>query len=151
MAPLPGKPLFYVTLYHDAAESTGVTMHPHRHFTEKHQSEYHPLSDMFDEHTKQRVIQAHRSLIYLFQPVPTHSVLHWSWRLISTVDTASPWFGSTRWIQFECSGTSPSSLDTHTAQRLIHHSLVHRILPQVTKDHTKVPIPKEGDLFSSRV
>ena len=37
----------------------------------------------------------------------------------------------------------------HTAQRLIHHSLVHRILPQVTKDHTKVPIPKPGDPFTS--
>ena len=33
MAPLPGKPLFYVTLYHDAAGSTGVTVHPHRPFT----------------------------------------------------------------------------------------------------------------------
>ena len=27
---------------------------------------------------------------------------------------------------------------------------MHRILSQATKDHTKVPIPKEGDPFSSR-
>ena len=45
---------------------------------------------MFDEHTKQWVNQAHLQLKYLFQPVPTHSALQWPWRLISTMDTASP-------------------------------------------------------------
>ena len=78
-APPPGKPLFYGTLYHDAAGPAGVTMHPYRHFTEQHLPEYHPLYDMFDEHTKQRVIQAHRRLKYMFQPVPTHSALYWPW------------------------------------------------------------------------
>ena len=71
MAPLPGKALFYGTLSHDAAGPAGVNMHPHRHFTEAHLAEYHPLSPMFDNHTKQRVIQAHHNLKHLFQPVPT--------------------------------------------------------------------------------
>ena len=76
MAPPPGKPLFYGTLYHDAAGPAGVIMIPHRHFIEKNLPEYHPLSDMFEEHNKQRAIQAHRQLKYLFQPVPTRSALH---------------------------------------------------------------------------
>ena len=59
MSPPPGKPLIYGTFYHDAAGPAGVNMHPHRHFTEAHLPEYHPLSDMFDAHTKQRVIQTH--------------------------------------------------------------------------------------------
>ena len=37
----------------------------------------------------------------------------------------------------------------HTAQRLVNHCLVHRNLPQATKDHTKVHIPKPGDPFAS--
>ena len=39
---------------------------------------------------------------------------------------------------------------TYIAQRLIFHCLVHRIIPQVTKAHTKVPIPKHGDPLTSR-
>lgn len=35
-------------------------------------------------------------------------------------------------------------------QRLIGHCLIHRILPHVTKYHTKVPIPKLDDPFTSR-
>ena len=52
IAPPPGKPLFYGTLYHDAAGPVGVTIHPLQQFTEAHLLEYHPLSEMFDEHTK---------------------------------------------------------------------------------------------------
>ena len=52
MVPPPGKALFYGTLSHDASGSDGVTMHPHKHFTEAHLAEYHPLSSMFDNHTK---------------------------------------------------------------------------------------------------
>ena len=37
---------------------------------------------------------------------------------------------------------------THIAQRIIHHSLVHRILPHVTKTHSKVPIPKPDDPYT---
>ena len=40
---------------------------------------------------------------------------------------------------------------TYTAQRLIHDCLVHRILLQVTKDHTKVPIYKAYNTFISRL
>ena len=39
---------------------------------------------------------------------------------------------------------------THTTQRIIHHCLVHRIVPEFTNDHTKVPIPKADDPFTSR-
>ena len=81
MVPPPGKALFYGTLSHDAAGPAGVTMHPQRHFTEAHLAEYHPLHTMFDSHTKHRVIQAHRNLKYLFQPVPHHPALYWPWRL----------------------------------------------------------------------
>ena len=106
------------------------------------------------------MIQANRRLKYLFQPVPTHSVLHWPWRLISSLDTASPIPhllsqigripGFTRHDGFTLNVLARLPPPwTHTAQRLIYYSLVHRILPQVTKDHTKVPIPKEGDPFSS--
>ena len=56
MAPPPGKALFYGTLSHDAAGPVGVTMYPHRHFTEAHLAEYRPLSSVFDNHTKQRVV-----------------------------------------------------------------------------------------------
>ena len=161
MDPPPGKLLFYGTLYHDATGSAGVTLDSHRNFTAAHLPEYHPLSDMFDDHTKQRVIQAHRRLKYLFQSVPTHSALHWPWRLISSLDTVSPITqlliqisripGSARHDGFTLNVLARLHPPwTHTAQRLIHHSLVHRILPHTTKDHTKVPIPKEGDSFSSR-
>ena len=161
MDPPPGKLLFYGTLYHDAMGSAGVTLDSHRNFTAAHLPEYHPLSDMFDDHTKQRVIQAHRRLKYLFQSVPTHSALHWPWRLISSLDTVSPITqlliqisripGSARHDGFTLNVLARLHPPwTHTAQRLIHHSLVHRILPHMTKDHTKVPIPKEGDSFSSR-
>ena len=39
---------------------------------------------------------------------------------------------------------------THTAQRVIKHCVVHCILPQVTKNHAKVPIPKPDDPFTNR-
>ena len=52
MAPPPGKALFYATLLLDAAEPAGVTMYPHRYFTEAHLKEYHPLSSIFDTTTK---------------------------------------------------------------------------------------------------
>ena len=90
MASPPGKALFYSTISHDAAGPAGVTMHAHRHFTEAHLAEYHPLSSMFDNHTKKRVIQAHHRLKYLSQPVPTHSALRWSWQLKSATDTIDP-------------------------------------------------------------
>ena len=38
---------------------------------------------------------------------------------------------------------------TYTVQRLISHCLIHRILPQIIKDHTKVSILKPGDPFTS--
>ena len=38
----------------------------------------------------------------------------------------------------------------YTSQRLIQHCLVHRIPPQVTKHHTKIPIPKPDDPFTNR-
>ena len=53
MDPPSGKPLFHGTLYHNATDSTGVTLHPHRHFTAAHLLEYYPLSDIFDDYTKQ--------------------------------------------------------------------------------------------------
>ena len=39
---------------------------------------------------------------------------------------------------------------THTVQRLIGHCLIHRLHPQVTKHHTKVPIPKPDDPLNNR-
>ena len=161
MAPPPGKALFYGTLSHDAAGPAGVTMHPQRHFTEAHLAEYHPLHTMFDSHTKHRVIQAHRNLKYLFQPVPQHPALYWPWRLKNATTTMEPVPellpqisrvpGSARHGGFTLNVLARFPPPwTHLAQCLIHHSLVHRILPQVTKDHTKVPIPKPGDPFTSR-
>ena len=76
MAQPPGKTLFYGTLSHDAIGPAGVTMYPHRHFTDAHLAEYHPLRSMFDIHTKQRVIQAHHNLKHLFslyQPNPHYT------------------------------------------------------------------------------
>ena len=90
MAPPPGKALFYGTLSHDAAGPTGVTMHLHRYFTQAHLAEYHPLSSMFDQHTKQRVTQAYHNLKHLFQLVPTQPALRWPWKLKSTTDTVEP-------------------------------------------------------------
>ena len=71
MAQPSGKFLFYGTVSLDAAGHAGVTMHPYRLFTATHLHEYHPLRSLFDTHSKQRVIQSHRRLKYLFQPVPT--------------------------------------------------------------------------------
>ena len=42
----------------------------------------------------------------------------------------------------------PSSW-THIAQRLIKQCLIHHILHPLTKEHTKSPIPKPGDPFTS--
>ena len=39
---------------------------------------------------------------------------------------------------------------THIAQRLIGHYFIHRILPQVTKNYTKVPISKPDDPLIGR-
>ena len=60
MTPPPGKALFYGTLLHDAAGPAGVAIHPNRHFTDTHLTEYHPLSSLFDTKTKHRVMQVHR-------------------------------------------------------------------------------------------
>ena len=38
----------------------------------------------------------------------------------------------------------------HISQRLLFHCLIHRIIPQVTKVHTKFSIPKPSDLLTSR-
>ena len=161
MAPPPGDSLFYGTLVHDAAGPAGVTMHPHRHFTEAHLPAYHPFHSMFDMHTKQRVIAAHRNLRHLFQPTPSHRTLRWPWRLKSPTTThdkvpqllphirSIP--GSARHDGFTLNVLARlPPLWTHLAQRLIQHCLVHRILPQVTKNHTKVPIPKPDDPFTHR-
>ena len=51
MAPPPGKPLFYGTIEHDVAGSSGVTIYPQRHFTEANLKEYYLLYSLFDHHT----------------------------------------------------------------------------------------------------
>ena len=75
MAPLPGKPLLYGTLVHDAAGPVGVTLHLDHHFTAAHLQKYNPLHSMFDEHTKTRIIEVHRRLKHLFHQRPHHSTL----------------------------------------------------------------------------
>ena len=156
MAPPLDKSLLYGTLVYDFAGPTGVILHPDRPFTKVHLSEYHPLHSMFDEHTKTRIIEAHRRLKHLFQPRPQHSVLIWSWRFILATDTAeripqllpqiSHIPGSARHDRFTLNvfARIPPPW-THTTQRLIGHCLIYRILPHVTKHHTKVPILKPDD------
>ena len=93
--------------------------------------------------------------------MPTQSALSWPWKLKSATDTIDPIPdliphirripGSARHDGFTLNVLARLPPPwTHTAQRLNHHCLVHRILPQATKDHTKVPIPKPGDPFTSR-
>ena len=65
MAPPPNKPFSYGTLVYDFAGPTGVILQPDRHFTKVNLPEYHPLRSMFDEHTKTRIIEAHRRLKHL--------------------------------------------------------------------------------------
>lgn len=105
-------------------------------------------------------MQAHRQLKYLFQPVLTHSALQYPWYLKSKSDTVdsipellpqiSRVHGSTRHEGFTLNvhARMPPPW-TYTAQRLLFHCLVHRIILQVTNDHTKVPIPKPGATFTS--
>ena len=156
IAPPSGKPLFYGTLTHDTAGPVGVTLHPDRHFTKAHLPEYHLLHSIFDEHTKTRIIEAHRRLKHLFQPRPQHSVLIWPWRLISATYTAEriPQFlpqiscipGSARHDGFTLNVLARLPPPwTHPAQRLIGHCLIHILLPQVAHHHTKVPISKPDD------
>ena len=57
--------IFFGTIMHDAAGPAGVTMYPRRQFTEVHLPDYHPFHCLFDAHTKQRVIAAHRNLRYV--------------------------------------------------------------------------------------
>ena len=145
MAPPPGKPLFYGTLVHDAAGPSGVTMHHDRHFTATYLLEYHTLISMFDEHTKTRIIEAHRRLKYLFQPRPHHSVLQWPCRLISVTDTSEPISqllpqisripGSTRYDGFTLNVlVRLTPLDTHCAT-------ANRSLP-----HPSNPLPGEKNI-----
>ena len=51
MAPPSGKPLFYGTIEHDVAGSSGVTIYPQRHFTDANLKEYYLLYLLFDHHT----------------------------------------------------------------------------------------------------
>ena len=141
MAPPPNKPLLYGTLVYDFAGPTGVILQPDRHFTKVHLPEYHPLRSMFDEHTKTRIIEAHRRLKHLFQPRPQYSVLIWSWRFILATDTAeripqllpqiSHIPGSARHDRFTLNVLARIPPPwTHTTQQLFGHCLIYRILPR---------------------
>ena len=135
MAQPPEDSLYYCTLVQDAAGPVGVTMHSQRHFTEAHLPAYHPLHSLFDTHIKQRVIADHHNLRHIFQPTPTHHALRWPWRIKSPTTNHDPVPYCLSHIRSIPRCTA--SLNTTHTQRLIQHCLVHWILPQVTKNHTK--------------
>lgn len=90
MERLSGNALFYGALSLDATGPVGVTMHPHRHFTETPLLEYHPVHSLFDTHAKQRVIQVHCNIKYLVQLVPVYSAIQRPWQLKLSTDTIDP-------------------------------------------------------------
>ena len=161
MVPPPRNALIFWTLMHDITGPVGVIMHPHRHFIEAHLLDFYPFYSVFDHHTKQRVIAARHNLSHFFRPVPTHHVLRWPWQLKSHTDTYKlvPQLlshirgipGSTRHDGFTVNVLARlPPLWIYTSPRLRKHCLVHRILIQVTKNHTKVPTSKPDNPLTNR-
>ena len=76
LGPPPGKStLLYVTRTTHDVDTNDITLQLNGTFTASYFPNCHPLHNLFDDKTKQRVIQTHVNLRHIFQHPPTSSSL----------------------------------------------------------------------------
>jgi len=157
----PGKPLFFSTLTHDDAGPSGVHIDTKTKFTHSHLQQYLPLSHNLTNEIQTKIINAHNNLAPIFTPPDPHSDLTWPFKYDLTKEAFNTKLNFLHDIQkcphkARCEGFTINVLArlplawAQIAQRIIEHTLIHRILPQRAKQIQRIPIPKPDSLTDRR-